>query len=72
MVITHHFNYWDREGIVKDGIKDYLTLVLDHGIPVIHTQPSRKVILTNPKNLADGVWHHIAVSMPRKSYYLSE
>jgi len=72
MVITHHSNYWGEGAVIKNGTKDSLTLVLDRGIPVIQTQPSRKVISTNPKNFADGVWHHIAVSMPRKSCYLSE
>jgi len=72
MIMVHHANYWG--GVVPwDYDKDYFTLILDKGVPVIHTQPKTKLQSTNNSiNLADGEWHHIAVSMPRNSCLASE
>jgi len=52
--------------------KDYFMLTLDHGIPTIYRNSniSRKAVGTN--STADGQWHNLVVSMPRKSCLFSE
>lgn len=71
MILVHHGNYWGTD-VSRDFEKDFFTLVLDRGIPIIHTRPMTEHRSTYRKNLADGQWHHIAVSMPRKSCKVSE
>jgi len=71
MVLIHYADYWGGH-VRKSQEKDHFTLTLESGIPVINTQPVVELRSIDPTNLADGNWHHIAVSMPRKSCYLSE
>eukprot|EP01083_Nonionella_stella_P078386 214505_1 len=71
MVLIHYADYWGGR-VRKSQEKDHFTLTLKSGIPVIHTQPIAELRSLDKTNLADGKWHHIAVSMPRKSCYLSE
>jgi len=52
--------------------KDFLTLTLDRGKPALYSQIERKLITHDDLNLADNMWHHIAVSMPRKSCLLAD
>jgi len=52
--------------------KVHIILALDNGIPIVNLQPT---IILKPSlklNLADDKWHHIAISMPKKSCLLSE
>ncbi len=72
MVLFHYGDYWGKVVKRKDW-KDHFMLTLDYGVPVVNTQT---VIQLRPLdeniNLADGSWHHIAISMPRKSCRVSE
>lgn len=71
MVLIHYADYWGGHVPRSQG-KDHFTLTLDSGIPVIHTQPVVELKSMDPTSLADGNWHHIAVSMPIKSCYMSQ
>eukprot|EP00554_Chaetoceros_debilis_P001937 CAMPEP_0194096130 /NCGR_PEP_ID=MMETSP0149-20130528/57183_1 /TAXON_ID=122233 /ORGANISM="Chaetoceros debilis, Strain MM31A-1" /LENGTH=1139 /DNA_ID=CAMNT_0038782097 /DNA_START=91 /DNA_END=3507 /DNA_ORIENTATION=+ len=70
MVLLHYANYWGK--VVDSSDKNYFSLALDNGIPVIHTRLSTELKALKTQNLADGKWHHIAVSMPQKSCLVSE
>lgn len=52
--------------------KDYFMFSLDHGIPRIYrnSDASRKVVGTS--SIADGQWHNLVVTMPRKSCLFSD
>merc|ERR1712160_187976 len=56
------------------GNKNILSLALDKdGIPVLYSTIERKLVPSNVNlvKLNDGVWNHIAVSMPKKSSLFS-
>lgn len=71
MVMVHYANYWGDD-VPDTQEKDHFTLALDHGIPVVHTRPITALRSSDQKQLADGQWHHIAVSMPKNSCSVSE
>ena len=71
MVMVHYANYWGDD-VPDTHEKDHFTLALDHGIPVVHTRPITALRSSDQKQLADGQWHHIAVSMPKNSCSVSE
>jgi len=72
MILAHYGTRWgSSENISID--KDHLTLTLDHGVLALYIQPTLKLETTRfAGRLADGKWHHIAVSMPTKNCLLSE
>ncbi len=69
MILVHY-------GSIFDGTKtskDFLTLTLNEGIPNLYTSVKKRLIpLDFHGGLNDGKWHHIAISMPRKSCLLSD
>ena len=69
MILVH---YGAIFGPPKKSQKDFLTLTLDRGKPALYSQIERKLITNDDMNLADNMWHHIAVSMPRKSCLLAD
>lgn len=53
--------------------KDILTLTLNQGVPNLYTSSKKRLVpIASIEKLNDGKWHHIAVSMPKKSCLLSE
>jgi len=52
--------------------KNIFTLTLDNGSPILYSSPTTPLKTLNVYSLNDGQWHHLAVSMPRKSCRLSE
>ncbi len=72
MVLFHYAGYFGSVVKRKD-LKDHFMLTLDYGVPVVNTQTKIQLRpLDENINLADGSWHHIAISMPRKSCRVSE
>jgi len=66
MILVHY-------GSIFGGVsKDHFTLTLDNGKPSLYTGVARKLVSASDTNLADGQWHHLAVSMPKQSCLLSE
>jgi hypothetical protein len=52
--------------------KDILLLTIKDGVPILYFDNNRYVIPEGVQGLNDDVWHHIAISMPKKSCLLSE
>jgi hypothetical protein len=52
--------------------KDIVLLTIKDGVPIFYADDKRYVIPEGVQGLNDGVWHHIAISMPKKSCLLSE
>ena len=71
MVMVHYGSYFGNV-VRQKSQKDFFTLTLDNGLPVVRVQPTIELKSTNLTNLADDHWHHIAVSMPSKSCYVSQ
>ena len=69
MILVH---YGAIFGPPRKSAKDFFSLTLDYGKPVIYSGIDRKLTADNDMNLADDLWHHIAVSMPRKSCLLAD
>ena len=53
--------------LVLSGGKDYFSVILENGKPVVNVKPSTSLTPLGQHNLADGQWHHLAISMPHKS-----
>ncbi len=71
MVLVHHANSWGG-AVSNTSLIDHFTLTLDHGVPVVNVQPTVKLRPLDVMNIANGQWHHIGISMPRKSCMVSE
>jgi hypothetical protein len=69
MVLIHYGSIF---GSNIRSSKDFFTLTLDNGYPRIYTSVDRYMKSSEDINLADGNWHHVGVSMPRKSCLLAE
>jgi len=67
MIIVHYGACW---GV--GGAKDMFTLTLRNGSPVLYSYTDTFVKPSNKYYLNDDQWHHVAISMPRKSCRLSE
>lgn len=68
MILVHH-------GAIFDGLrtsKDCFLLTLNDGVPNLYTSPKKKLFAVASTAINDGTWHHIAVTMPKKSCFLSE
>jgi len=71
MILMHYGLSWSS--LMVSPYKDHLTLTLDHGVLALYIQPTLKLETASfAGSLADGKWHHIAVSMPTKNCLLSE
>ena len=54
------------------GSKDHLTVTLAKGVPVVYFRPEYQLEPDgNGTDLADGEWHQIAISMPKKSVQMA-
>lgn len=62
--------YGGRFGLEKS--KDSYLLTLDKGDPILYMDKKRYLKPEQSLNLDDGNWHHIRVSMPKKSCLHSE
>mmetsp|Transcript_15318 Transcript_15318/g.28840 ORF Transcript_15318/g.28840 Transcript_15318/m.28840 type:complete len:721 (-) Transcript_15318:47-2209(-) len=71
MIIVHYGHVW---GDLVNGrsSKDFHTLTLDNGNPTLYIDADSKLIPVKSRQLNDNKWHHISVSMSRKSCLLSE
>ncbi|GFH44387.1 hypothetical protein CTEN210_00861 [Chaetoceros tenuissimus] len=70
MILVH---YGAMFGKPRNSSKDIFTLTLENGRPKVYTQIELfKATIDTTLNVADNKWHHIAVSMPRKSCTLAE
>jgi len=67
-VILVHYGH----SFTANSNKNIYTLTLQNGIPVLYISATMTLRPKWNKDLNDGNWHHIAVSMPRKSCALSE
>jgi len=67
MILVHYGHYFS--GISS---KHIYTLTLQNGTPMLYISPTATLRPRRKYDLNDGNWHHIAVSMPRKSCTLSE
>lgn len=69
MVLVHYGSMYDG----SKSSKDIFTLTLRNGTPILYASWKKFLLPSSESlNLNDGQWHHIAVSMPRKSCLLSE
>jgi len=69
MIIIHYGSVFNH-GKVYD--KNIFTVTLNNGIPNLYTGVYSKLVPEEDSlNIADGKWHHIAVSMPKRSCLLS-
>ena len=68
MILVHYGSVFGSNA----SSKDFFTLTLNNGKPKIYTQAQRFMTSSDDMNIADGSWHHVGVSMPRKSCLLSE
>ena len=69
-----HFGEMFASKAAGKGNKNILSLALDNGgSPVLYSTIERKLVPSNVNlvKLNDGVWNHIAVSMPKKSSLFS-
>ena len=67
MVLVH---YGGSFGTSK--AKDYYTLILKDGIPSLYFSKERYLVAEIGQGLNDNVWHHMRVSMSKKSCKYSE
>lgn len=67
MVLFHYGN----TGKPTRSSKDRLTLTIAKGVPVIYFRPNLQFEAMGV-DVADGDWHHIAISMPSKSCLASQ
>ena len=68
MILVHH-------GAIFESLrtsKDCFLLTLNDGVPNLYTSSKKKVFAVDSRAINDGTWHHIAVTMPKKSCFLSE
>ncbi len=69
MILVHHGSIYTS---LKTS-KDCFTLTLNEGIPNLYTSPKKRLAPTTLNvKINDGSWHHVAISMPKKSCLLSE
>jgi hypothetical protein len=52
--------------------KDILLITIKDGVPIFYTTNERYVIPDGVQRLNDNVWHHIAITMPKKNCLLSQ
>ena len=71
MVIAHYGQIW---GIMSDheNPKNFHTLTLENGNPKLYISVDAYLVPSTALNLNDGKWHHLSVSMSKKSCLLSE
>jgi len=67
MALVHYGHYYGG-----NSQKHIYTLTLQNGDPMLYISPTAILRPESKHDLNDGNWHHIAVSMPRKSCKLSE
>jgi len=70
MILVHYGAIFGSS--IDKTTKDFFTLVLDNGVPTVYLGKKKILKSTGHNLLADGQWHHIAVSMPTKSCLLSQ
>ncbi len=71
MVLVHYGNVWgDLKNTASN--KDFHMLTLDNGNPALYINTQSKLVPAEQHGLDDDNWHHISVSMPRRSCRLSE
>jgi hypothetical protein len=64
------FHYGSSGG--AEGSKDHLTVTLAKGVPVVYFRPECQLEPNGDgADLADGEWHQIALSMPKKSVQMA-
>lgn len=67
-VLVHYGNGYNPQRTSKD----WFTLTLAQGSPVIYFRPNFQLVANQELNIADKKWHQIAVSYPSKSCLMSE
>jgi len=67
MILVHY-----GVGFGEKTSKNMYTLTLNNGTPILYISSNSILKPKREYNLNDGMWHHIAVSMPRTSCTLSE
>jgi len=71
MTLVHYGNAFDFNA-QKKMKRNIFTLTLKNGSPILYSSPQQILEPVDAFNLNDNEWHHIAVSMPRRSCLLSE
>jgi len=72
MVIAHYGELWALNLGPSENPKHFHTLTLDNGNPKLYISANAHLAPSTALNLNDGKWHHISVSMSKKSCLLSE
>jgi len=68
MTLAHYgATFGKKAEVIRKAKKNHMMLALESGVPVLYINPRNKLTSASVKNIADGNWHHIAVSMPKKS-----
>ena len=67
MSLIHYGGVW---GSISE--KDIYMLTLDHGNPKLYLNKHKTLTPRVRINLADGIWHHVAIIMPQQSCRISE
>jgi hypothetical protein len=57
---------------IQESKEHIMTLTLDRGVPSLYIDSRTRLKASSATALADGKWHQVVVSMPRRSPKLSE
>jgi len=67
MVLCHYGSFW---GPVPKK-KDHLLLTLGRGVPILYIRPGQAYSVAID-SIADGNWHHVALTMPKQNCLSAE
>ena len=71
MMLMSYVNRFSEKYGPPNRKNDFI-LTLDKGVPTYYFHPELPFRALGSPSLADGEWHHIALSMPKKSCLMSE
>lgn len=71
MILMSYVNRFSKKYGPPNDKNDFI-LTLDDGVPTYYFHPELPFQALGSPSLADGEWHHLALSMPKKSCLMSE
>jgi len=69
MILMYYGSTWGNKLKTE---KDFILISLDRGIPAVYGRHDRTIRTSGISDLANGLWHHVAVVMPKPSCRFSE
>lgn len=58
----HYGSTWGSQ-----GSKDHLLVTLQNGVPTFYLEKKKAYTITSIDSIADGEWHHLALTIPERS-----